>query len=293
MKFLFLIKSLKRNILNTYFGIIYIRVTDFLRVYWRDGKDFDQDHVVTKLDNGMPIIVNKHDRCVCWFVRLTGHWDINETFVLEKIIKKDFKIIEVGANFGVHTLRMAKLIGCQGKIFAFEANSTVSKYLKKSIEMNCLDNISLFEKAAGEKSAESHMSFDILNIGAGHLTSSEKPGSVKTEIVKLDDVISEYHIDLLKIDAEGYEYKIFKGAKNIIDKNEDHIILMIEWVQNHLKNQDSNPLEVVEFLKSYNFKIWRIGNKKKDEQILVPISYDELIALEDCDILASKLDLDQ
>lgn len=274
---------------------LYISHSPFakLYVYLRDGKDYDQDHVLTKLDNGMHIVVNKYDRCVCWSIRLTGHWDSNETRVLKQIVKNGFHVIEVGSNFGAHTLRMSELVGEKGKIFAFEANPNVSKYLKKSIEINHLTNILLFEKAAGDAPGDANLIFSLLNIGDGHLVHENKSGAVKTKIVKLDDSILEPHIDLLKIDAEGYEYKIFNGAKNIIEKNANHIILMFEWVHAHLKKQHTSPESIIDFLKHHNFKLWRVGIRSKGEPILISISYDELLSLPVGDILASKINLDK
>lgn len=264
-------------------------IPDLYIKYIRREKVFDPDHVITSLDNGMPIIVNKHDRCVCWFIRLLGHWDSNETRVLEHIIKKGFKIIEVGANFGVYTLKMAQLVGEKGKIYAFEANPTVSKYLSQSIKINNLNSIvTLFEKAAGDIPGQSFLNFGLQNIGGGHLVETASPFSVKTEIVRLDDVVKEEHIDVLKIDAEGFELKILKGAKSIIDKNIDHIIIIMEFIPTHLENQKSDPKEIVNLLKSYGFNLWKVGKKSLGEQALVPITYDDLFNLTAADILASR-----
>lgn len=267
-------------------------IPDLYIKYIRREKVFDSDHVITSLDNGMPIIVNKHDRCVCWFIRLLGHWDSNETRVLEHIIKKGFKVIEVGANFGVHTLKMAQIVGEKGKIYAFEANPTVSKYLSQSIKINNLNSIvTLFEKAAGDIPGQSFLDFGIENIGGGHLVDYGSSSSVKTEIVRLDDVIKEEHIDILKMDAEGFELKILKGSKSIIDKNIDHIIIMMEFIPTHLENQKSDPKELVKLLKSYGFNLWKIGKKSLGEQRLVPITYDDLFNLTAADILASRKSL--
>jgi FkbM family methyltransferase len=272
----------------------FIRSTlaDLYVKYVRDGDNFDADHVITHLDNGMRIIVNKHDRCVCWFTRLTGHLDSNETRVLEKIIQKDFRIIEVGANFGVHTLRMAELVGKNGKVYAFEANPSVSKYLKASVGLNQLDGvITVFEKAAGNKPGEAFLDFGIANIGGGHIVSDGSTQSVRTEIVRLDDAIEQDHVDLLKIDAEGYELKIIQGAKDIIDRNVDHIILMLEFVPSHLKRQGTSPKELLQFLKDKGFSLWRVGKKNLNEPILVSTSMEELLNMSETDIVASRRDL--
>ncbi len=255
--------------------------------YVRDGKKFDNDHVQTQLDNGMPIIVNIHDRCVCWFVRLMGYWDRNETSVLKNIIKDGFNIIEVGANFGVHTLRMAKLVGEKGTVQAFEANPMVSKYLKESVKLNNLANIiKVFEKAAGNERKQVFLDYDVKNIGGGCIVSSPSSFALKTEVVRLDDVIKQ-QIDLLKIDAEGYELKILQGAQQLINANEN-IIIMLEFVPSHLEKQGDSAIKLLTFLRNNGFSIWKVGKVNQGEKMLVPISVKELLKLRNADIVAAK-----
>lgn len=257
----------------------------------RDIKEIDADHVLTTLDNGMPIIVNKHDRCVCWFIRLVGRWDSNEKRVVEKLIQRDFKIVEVGANFGVYTLKMAELVGPRGKIYAFEANPHVSKYLKMSINMNSLsDIITVYEKAAGEREGEAYLSFGTANIGGGHLIANPTDSSVKTSIVPLDKILLNEQIDVLKIDAEGYEGKILAGAKKIIERNPS-LILIMEWDQALLKAQHTEPSDLIIWLQSNGFKVWRVGKKQRNEPVLVSLSMKELSTLKVGDIVASRHDL--
>jgi FkbM family methyltransferase len=275
------ISAVKDYFIRSAFADIYIK-------YFRDGKDIDADHLISSLDDGTPIVVNKHDRCVCWFVRLVGHWDSNETRVLEKLVKKNFNIIEVGANFGVHTLRMAKMVGPQGKVYAFEANPAVSKYLKMSIGMNQLGSvISVYEKVAGDIKGETYLTFGELNIGGGHLVSSPDSQSVKIQIVQLDDEIGRQKIDLLKIDAEGCEGKIIAGAKRLIEDNPD-IILMIKWIHQHLQNQGTDPNALADIFKRNGFKVWRVGKKSAGEPLLVPISCDDLKVLAVGDVVLSR-----
>lgn len=277
---------LKNAFINSPLATLYIEQI-------RDGKSIDKDHVVTTLDNGMPIVVNKNDRCVCWFVRLTGHWDSNEEKALDHIVKKDFKIVEVGSNFGVHTLTMAKKVGENGKVYAFEANPYVSKYLKISLQMNNLEKIvTLYEKAAGEQEGESHLVFGSLNIGGGHLIKEYSENAVKTHIVRLDDTIDIQKNDLLKIDAEGYEFKILMGAKKIIEANISSIIMIIEWDQNLLKNQGTNIEDFIDFLKHYKLNLWKVGNQKAGQPALMPITYEELKNLSVGDIVTSRQQLD-
>lgn len=257
----------------------------------RNEKPFDDEHVITSLDNGMPIIVNKYDCCVCYFIRLTGHWDSNEARVINKLVKQDFKIIEVGANFGVHTLNMARLSGKGGKIYAFEGNPKVSKYLKKSVEMNSLEKkVIVYQKAAGEFNGDAFLHVNMKNIGGGYLVNVPSKHDIKTEVVRLDDILGVQKIDLIKIDAEGYEARILKGASKILAANPD-VILCLEWNYKLLNNQGTDHIDFANSLKAAGFKLWRIGNKLNQEPPLIATTYDELIRLNSSDIVLSRNDI--
>ena len=181
---------LRENILNPL--LPYLRST-MISLYvepFRDGPPIDANHLVSYLDNGMPIIVNKQDRCVCWSIRFRGHWDSNEMAAIQKLVKPGFVVVEAGANFGVHTLPMAHLVGEKGHVYAFEANHHVSKYLKQSIfDLNHLTNVTLYEKGLGDQNKSLYLNFGLSNIGGGALANEDSGGSVKTEIVRLDQVL--------------------------------------------------------------------------------------------------------
>ena len=269
-------------------AILYSSFVDIYLEHFRDGKCVDKDHLLTTIDNGMPIVVNRYDRCVCRFIRLFGCWDSKETAVVKMLVKPGMQVVEVGANFGVHTLRMASIIGKNGHIDAFEANPCVSKYLRMSIDLNHLESVvTLHEEAAGDLNCETHLTFGLSNIGGGYITNASCDNAVPTKMVRLDDVLRNKKVDLLKIDAEGSEGKIIDGAKNIIKNNPD-IIFMMEWVQSHLLRQGTSPSNLVNFFKSLGFRVWKISKRSEDKKILVPLSYEELTALTVGDIIVSR-----
>jgi FkbM family methyltransferase len=259
--------------------------------YLRDGPSVDSDHVISTLDNGMKIVVNKYDKCVCWFIRLTGHWDSNETAAIRYLVKPGFSIIEVGANFGVHTLTMAGLVGPEGHVDAFEANPQVSRYLKQSVALNTLESkITVHEKAAGDSTGTAHLVFGIQNIGGGHLVSDPSENTVKTSIVRLDDLFTYGHtVDVLKIDAEGSEAKIIQGALRLIQAN-PKIIIMMEWFKSALIEQGSSPEGLLELLKKEQFKAWKIGKRQGDRPTFIPMSFDEILETAYGDFVFSRND---
>lgn len=255
---------------------------DTVYIPLRDGKAIDSDHLITKLHNGMSIIVNKNDRCVCWFLRVNGRWDRNETNVLGKIVQKGFHIVEVGSNFGAHTLWMADLVGPSGKIYGVEANPNVSKYLKQSIALNKLDDrITLFEMAASNKAYDGFMIYGSQNIGAGYILADGPEAAAKCRtghctpihVKKLDDMIPNQKIDLLKMDAEGAEYWIVEGAKTLL-KNNPNLMIMMEWDPNHMKRSHIDPVDFLDILEKRGLNIWAVS----EGGALKPMTYDAVKA---------------
>ncbi len=256
---------------------------------FRDGELIDDDHLITHLENNMPIIVNRHDNCVCWFIRLLGRWDSNEKAAIQQLLKPGFIVIEVGANFGVNTLEMASIVGREGHVYSFEANPLVSKYLKKSISMNNLDShVTIFEKAAGNITKDTFLTFGLQNIGGGHLVNTSHGHAIKTKMVRLDDIFgSQTNINLLKIDAEGSEQMIIEGAQNIISSN-PQLIIMMEWSKEGLIRQGSNPRDLIKTLQSNHFKAWKISKRVGSKPTFISTTYEELNQIEYGDFVFVK-----
>lgn len=271
-----LIDFFKPLITNTYIKFI------------RDKERIDADHVVTTLNNGMPIIVNDKDGCVCWSVRFVGAWDKSETIALNYLIKPGFKVIEAGGNFGVHTLRMSRWVGDQGVVETFEANPAVSKYLSKSVyELNKLKNVVVHQKGLGDAPKKVFLSYAMNNIGGGNIVLAKGEGALETEIVRLDDVFKTGKYDVLKMDTEGYEAKILQGAQKLLKRNPDMLIVM-EWSKNALISKGSDPAACLKNLQDLGYKYyWRIGEKKGDQPNFIKVSLEEIMNTPYCDLVIS------
>ena len=67
-------------------------------------------------------------------------WFEDEIKFLKKFIYKGNNVVDIGANYGVYTLTLAKLIGDKGHVFSFEPCSETRKFLNKSIDANNYKN---------------------------------------------------------------------------------------------------------------------------------------------------------
>src|SRR5690606_28956276 len=139
----------------------------------------------------------------------------------DKNDKNDLSIMDVGANFGYLSLVWASTIAKEGEIHAFEPNKRVFESLHQSIEENELNNtIHLHNFAVGQKDG-------VVNLYTSSTTSNILDDSDRTDskssikMISLDSFMQKNFLqkcDLIKIDVDGIEYEILKGAEKLIEK---------------------------------------------------------------------------
>src|SRR5207244_2690662 len=85
---------------------------------------------------------------------LRGGFEIAEARIMRQLARPNCIAIDVGANLGLHTLILARAVGAEGKVWAFEPLSENVKRLIDHIAFNELDNVSVFEIALGSSEYE-------------------------------------------------------------------------------------------------------------------------------------------
>lgn len=143
-------------------------------------------------------------------------WFEDELKFLRKLLQPGWQIIDIGANYGVYSLSMAKVVGEKGGVWAFEPASTTAGFLEASIALNAFSQIHLEKCALSSSRGVARLSLN------GHaelnaLSHDETPAGESEEVPVLTlDSCMEAHgwtaIDFMKIDAEGEEANILLGG---------------------------------------------------------------------------------
>ena len=118
--------------------------------------------------------------------------------------------IDMGANIGLYSIRIAKAIGCfGGKVIAIEPNPPTLERLRFNVNANNLDNISIHAVAIGDyRGSATLTAYNKENLGTVNTVRDDEAG--ETPVVPLEDILDKEgvsQIDALKIDIEGYEYR--------------------------------------------------------------------------------------
>lgn len=161
-----------------------------------------------------------------------------------KYLDKNSIVLDIGANIGNHTLYWSKILKVK-KVYAFEPVTNTYEILKKNIELNSItsnnvsiNNIGLGDEKAKASIADKNHYFGLTNIGG---TSIKQDNNGDFNVTTLDDFMKENFkddkIDLIKIDVEGYEYKVLVGAKETLKKYSPAIIL--ECYDEHFEKVNS------------------------------------------------------
>ena len=185
-------------------------------------------------------------------------------------LAKDKKVIfDVGVNIGSTLLNFSKL-SPNGMVFGFEPDSGNFYKAEKNLKLNNFDNVILINKGLGEKSEKVKLfSVNENNAGMNRILNdadSETDENLtfeEIEIITLDGFVKEKNIaqiDLIKIDVEGYELKVLKGAEQSLRKH--FPTLFIELDEENLKVQNNSAQSLISFLEQLGYEIRRADNQK-------------------------------
>lgn len=195
-----------------------------LQLYIKNNLD-----IVKRLDYKKKIFLHI-DSPVEYEFRLKSCFHEPETVEwIEKYIKKNDTVFDVGANVGAYSLIIAKRNNMKNRIYSFEPNFTsYNKLCKNIILNNCESCIFPFQIALSNKYGIDILNYSSLEIGSAYHTLGvnkflkDKPEYRQQTIVfSIDKFIDDFNIQSpqhIKIDVDGIEHEILQGAEKTISK---------------------------------------------------------------------------
>jgi FkbM family methyltransferase len=166
-------------------------------------------------------------------------------------------VVDVGANIGCFALRAAKLVGNSGNVVAFEPSESNFRLLQRNLHLNRCMNVLAYSAALGDKKGNAelkiydHEDRDTILPDRANEGKRVKIGSRQVEVWVMDDVVQSLslaRVDLIKLDAEGYELPIIKGATWTLNKFHPKIV-----GEAHPEFSDSAEL-MMTFLQGYGYE---------------------------------------
>jgi FkbM family methyltransferase len=181
-------------------------------------------------------------------------WDKMISDEIEKIqnyVKQGDIVIDVGGNIGFFVLILDELVGKEGKIFSFEPSKRLKDRLEKTIKINNIQNVTIVNLALGESEGSTTLHYNPKQTGLSSIVTDFDKSSISEEIqiTTLDKFLENItgRISFLKIDTEGYEPQVLKGAMEFIKRDKPTIYIELGG------NYQNSSAEALKILKELNY----------------------------------------
>lgn len=225
-----------------------------------------------------------------------GGFEKKELEIFQSLLNPGAIMIDAGANIGLYSLIGARLVGDSGKVYSFEPSKATFNLFLKNIELNNIHNITPINMGLGDRIGESLVLSQNSKTGDAEKYIFKMENEIDAEDNKLIDVhltesisletLDNFQlrnhiekVDFLKIDVEGYEYFVLKGAENLL-KNSREIIILFECAAHLAKRSGSSQKDVFDFLNNLGFDIiyWNEKEKKWSKDLNEGIDSSQLLA---------------
>lgn len=164
-----------------------------------------------------------------WHLWAFGAYEEHFAGLFERLVRPGEHCVDVGANVGIHTIRLARLVGAAGETIALEPDPELAESIERNACLNGLTNVRVIQAAASRAGGSSLRLYRPAGTDPNRGRASLLPHEYLTgpawevPVVRLDDV-SSGPVTLLKIDVEGHEEAVIAGAAATIEKHSPSII---------------------------------------------------------------------
>jgi FkbM family methyltransferase len=246
------------------------------------------DVAMTQLYDGHFVYVDPADHEMGSQLIANGYWEMWTDRLVRRLVRPGDRVIDVGANHGYYTLIMASLLGDTGRLDSFEANPRIARLLARSVEFNgYAPKVTVHATAVGNRAGTVQFAASRSQSGSGHLlvethAYGEDTMKLTVPMVRLDDVVGDGPVDLIRIDAEGAEPLILEGARHILLCSPT-IRICMEWDVGMMSDR-RDVSDFIGELRGFGFSFWKIEH----DSSLIELTDGGLKSVELCNVMVAR-----
>lgn len=155
---------------------------------------------------------------------LKGSRFVDEKTLVDELVEPGMTAIDVGANIGYYMLLLTRRVGEDGNVICLEPDPENLTELSRNLHCNQVENAEVVESAVGETNGQ-------VRFQSGKNGNVSESGDISVPLVKLDSVLDGHECDFIKIDVEGYEGSVLRGASETIQNKTPKILLEVHpWI---------------------------------------------------------------
>lgn len=163
---------------------------------------------------------------------LGGTFERAERRFVQRYLQRGMTVLDIGAYYGLYALTASVKVGNEGRVIAFEPSPRQFRKLRLHVRLNRCRNVRVENVAVG--SGETRAILYSVGGKFGGYSSLRRPPieeamqAVHVNTTTLDNYLREHSVgdvDLVKVDVEGGEFDVFKGAENLLRRKARPVIL--------------------------------------------------------------------
>ena len=186
------------------------------------------------------------------------YYELPNFLFFKKMCRPGMNIMDIGAHVGLYSVYMQKLSG--GNVYGFEPTPSTVSVLRKTIALNKAETyIEVIEAAVSDTTGKARFKIDRQPASVSNslveYNRTEKLETCEVDVITIDDFIAKrkIKIDFIKIDAEGAELSVLRGAQNTLLDQRPLMILALHPEAIAARNESNEMIWY--FLKSMNYSI--------------------------------------
>jgi FkbM family methyltransferase len=177
--------------------------------------------------------------------------------VFDHFVEAGDCVVDVGASVGFHTCFLSKLVGETGRVFAFEPHFKSFEYLMHHVHTNKLENVECLQTALWKEDSPSLELWSVSQLGYSsfhHYSSAETSEFVEGRAL---DALLINQPRVIKIDCEGTEVEVLRGAHETLVRGVDCVIMELNY---HLMNITKRPDSIIrEYMDGIGYDMFLIN----------------------------------
>lgn len=207
-------------------------------------------HVLDTVIEGVPCRIFIADpTAAAWYAGGSGGVSPEMRFVRDTVLREGARVFEIGGHHGCTAVILARTVGARGRVVVCEPVPGNVAIIREQIRLNGLDQVVVVPEAVGAATG----SVTVRDISNGAVSTAGT--GVPVPLTTIDSLVERTGImpDLIKIDVEGYEIDVLRGAARTLER---HPALQIEVHPHHIRQFGHRVEALWELLDLAAYRIW-------------------------------------
>lgn len=245
------------------------------------------DHAFMRTKHGMKMVIEPSSLDIYTYIVSQGRsWDEHVVDACSSVLKPDGVFYDIGASVGYIALEMAALVRGGGTVIAFEPQPELARAVATSARLNDFDHLQVFDTMLGDHAGDAALHVGSHSVHASAIPREDGSRKVECSMTTLDLLVETGRIPpptVIKMDVEGAELLVLRGATRTIRDHKPHLIFESDENMDRYGYKRGDILDLLSSLAAYEFSFVTADRRR------VPLDGSNREARQHADVLASPV----